>query len=243
MSISGNRAARPTSYGPGTSSGDSWRRPGTSRAQGPRPSRTVSAWTPATQRTPVRPGSPASSPYTRNEASAHAPASASGSIRYGHHSAPATAEVVAVTSSRDQTRTRSPRSARVTAVVRPTIPPPTTITSLSMPGPYRDRDISGTAQPRGRGRLKGMRGAYTTLELAPTTGADGVIPVSSTGLGEHPADLVVDGRPLLRLLDEVGEGHGVDTVSPLASDLPPVLRADHVERLLGRAPDPPTAAG
>ncbi|WP_327165161.1 hypothetical protein [Streptomyces zaomyceticus] len=81
-----------------------------------------------------------------------------------------------------------------------------------------------------------MRGAYTTLELAPTTGADGVIPVSSTGLGEHPADLVVDGRPLLRLLDEVGEGHGVDTVSPLASDLPPVLRADHVERLLGRGP-------
>ncbi|MER5963810.1 hypothetical protein [Streptomyces sp. NPDC002057] len=75
-----------------------------------------------------------------------------------------------------------------------------------------------------------MRGAYTTLDLAPADRADGVLPGSPTGHRPDPLDLVVDGRPLLRLLDEVD---GADTVSPLASDLPPVLRADHVERLLG----------
>ncbi|MCX4984634.1 hypothetical protein [Streptomyces sp. NBC_00572] len=80
-----------------------------------------------------------------------------------------------------------------------------------------------------------MRGAYTTLDLAPATRADGVLPGSPTGPRHDLVDLVVDGRPLLRLLDQAD---GVDTVSPLASDVPPVLRADHVERLLGRDPGP-----
>ena len=64
------------------------------------------------------------------EASAHSPASSSGSIRYGHHSAPATADVVRSAGSRVHTRTRRPLSARTTAVVSPMTPPPTTITSL-----------------------------------------------------------------------------------------------------------------
>ncbi|MFH9726621.1 hypothetical protein ACH4M4_27200 [Streptomyces sp. NPDC017254] len=80
-----------------------------------------------------------------------------------------------------------------------------------------------------------MRGACTTLELAPATRADGVPHVSSTSPRHDLVDLLVDGRPLRRLLDEVD---GVDTVSPLAADLPPVLRADHVERLLGLGPGP-----
>ncbi|MFF6832629.1 MULTISPECIES: hypothetical protein [unclassified Streptomyces] len=64
-----------------------------------------------------------------------------------------------------------------------------------------------------------MPSAYTSLDLAPATPA-------------APADLLVDGRPLLHRLDETD---GADTVSPLASDLPPVLRAAHVRLLLGAA--------
>ena len=66
-------------------------------------------------------------------------ARATGSIRYGHHSAPATAEVVRSTGSRVHTRTRTPRSARTTAVVSPTTPPPTTMTSLFRVLPTRGR--------------------------------------------------------------------------------------------------------
>ncbi|MFC8491317.1 hypothetical protein ACFUJU_11005 [Streptomyces sp. NPDC057235] len=64
-----------------------------------------------------------------------------------------------------------------------------------------------------------MPSAYTSLDLAPATPA-------------APADLLVNGRPLLHRLDETD---GADTVSPLASDLPPVLRAAHVRLLLGAA--------
>ncbi|MEU3689710.1 hypothetical protein [Streptomyces narbonensis] len=60
-----------------------------------------------------------------------------------------------------------------------------------------------------------MPSAYTTLDL--------------TGPHRDTPDLVVDGRPLLHRLDEVD---GVDAVSPLASDLPPALRADSVRTLL-----------
>ena len=80
-------------------------------------------------RTPVSAGRAASSSYTESDWSAHSRASASGSIRYGHHSAPATAEVVRSAGSRVHTRTRRPRSARTTAVVSPMTPLPTTITS------------------------------------------------------------------------------------------------------------------
>ncbi|MFJ5933160.1 hypothetical protein [Streptomyces sp. NPDC093071] len=65
-----------------------------------------------------------------------------------------------------------------------------------------------------------MPSAYTSLDLTPATPA-------------APTDLLVDGRPLLHRLDETD---GADTVSPLASDLPPVLRAAHVRRLLEAAP-------
>ncbi|MFE4620044.1 hypothetical protein ACFRJ7_28465 [Streptomyces sp. NPDC056747] len=60
-----------------------------------------------------------------------------------------------------------------------------------------------------------MPSAYTILDL--------------TGPHRDTPDLVVDGRPLLHRLDEV---EGVDAVSPLASDLPPALRAGSVRGLL-----------
>ncbi|MGW0119354.1 hypothetical protein [Streptomyces sp. NPDC003327] len=43
-------------------------------------------------------------------------------------------------------------------------------------------------------------------------------------------DVLVDGRPLLHLLDEID---GVDAVSPLESDIPPVVRPEDAGRLLG----------
>ncbi|MEU7512896.1 hypothetical protein AB0B13_12910 [Streptomyces sp. NPDC042898] len=63
-----------------------------------------------------------------------------------------------------------------------------------------------------------MPSAYTLLDL--------------TGPHRDTPDLVVDGRPLLHRLDEV---EGVDAVSPLASDLPPALRAGSVRALLRAA--------
>lgn len=60
-----------------------------------------------------------------------------------------------------------------------------------------------------------MPSAYTTFDL--------------TGPHRDTSDLVVDGRPLLHRLDEVD---GVDAVSPLASDLPPSLRAASLRALL-----------
>ncbi|GGY37569.1 hypothetical protein [Streptomyces tanashiensis] len=48
--------------------------------------------------------------------------------------------------------------------------------------------------------------------------------------GEHlHHDFLVDGRPLLHRLDETD---GFDTVSPLAADIPPTVRAEHAHRLL-----------
>ena len=90
-------------------------------------------------RTPAGSARAARSSYTSRDRSAHARAVATGSIRYGHHSAPATAEVVASTASRVHTRTDRPCSARTKAVVSPITPPPTTtispLDSLAMPGP------------------------------------------------------------------------------------------------------------
>ncbi|MER6097584.1 hypothetical protein ABT154_17340 [Streptomyces sp. NPDC001728] len=80
-----------------------------------------------------------------------------------------------------------------------------------------------------------MPGAHTTLDLdtdhtpALVAPSGGVPAGGFTGPRPHPVDLVVDGRPLLRLLDEA---EGIDAVPPLASDLPPVLRAEHLRRLL-----------
>lgn len=62
------------------------------------------------------------------------PTSVSGSMRYGHHSPPATAEVVAPAGFPDHTRARLPLSASTTAVVSPATPPPSTSTSSLMPG-------------------------------------------------------------------------------------------------------------
>lgn len=76
-----------------------------------------------------------------------------------------------------------------------------------------------------RGNTSFMPPAYTTFDL--------------TGPHRDTPDLVVDGRPLLHRLDEV---EGVDAVSPLASDLPPAVRAEHVHGLLLDA-EPPHAAG
>jgi hypothetical protein len=135
MSSSGSRAHNAV---PGYSPAVAARSPGTRAAHGPSSSSRVSPMTPSTRRTPVSSGRPANSSYTESDTSAHGRASAFGSMRYGHHSAPATAEVVCSAGSRVHTRTRLPASASTTAVVRPTTPLPTTITSslpgFSMPG-------------------------------------------------------------------------------------------------------------
>lgn len=81
-------------------------------------------------RTPAVPGRAANSSYTRRERSDQSVTRSTGSIRYGHHSAPATADVVRGVGSRVQTRTRRPKPTSSRAVVRPMTPPPTTITSL-----------------------------------------------------------------------------------------------------------------
>ncbi|MFE5655422.1 hypothetical protein [Streptomyces sp. NPDC056517] len=85
-----------------------------------------------------------------------------------------------------------------------------------------------------------MPAVYTTLDLAPAVLPDGggVLPGAFARPRPRPEDLdlVVDGRALLHRLDEA---EGVDTVSPLAGDLPPALRAEHVHGLL----DPDADAG
>lgn len=81
-------------------------------------------------RTPAGPGCAASSSYTRRDRSDQSLTRSTGSILYGHHSAPATADVVSAVGSRVQTRTRRPMRTSSRAVVRPMTPPPTTITSL-----------------------------------------------------------------------------------------------------------------
>ncbi|WP_329284870.1 hypothetical protein [Streptomyces sp. NBC_00691] len=81
-----------------------------------------------------------------------------------------------------------------------------------------------------------MPAVYTTLDLAPAVLPDGegVHPGAFARPRPRPedVDLVVGGRALLHRLDEA---EGIDTVSPLAGDLPPALRAEHVRALL--APD------
>ncbi|MFG3489732.1 hypothetical protein [Streptomyces sp. NPDC047972] len=81
-----------------------------------------------------------------------------------------------------------------------------------------------------------MPAVYTTLDLAPAALPDGGGVPSRTPVRPRPRpedlDLVVDGRSLLHRLDGA---EGADTVSPLAGDLPPALRAEHVRALL--APD------
>ncbi|WP_338492194.1 hypothetical protein [Streptomyces sp. SJL17-4] len=83
-----------------------------------------------------------------------------------------------------------------------------------------------------------MPAVYTTLDLAPAVLPDGggVLPGASARPRPRPedVDLVVDGRALLHRLDEA---EGMDTVSPLAGDLPPALRAEHVRGLLDPDPD------
>ncbi|MFJ5137090.1 hypothetical protein [Streptomyces sp. NPDC088707] len=86
-----------------------------------------------------------------------------------------------------------------------------------------------------------MPAVYTTLDLAPAVlpDAGGALPGAFARPRPRPedVDLVVDGRALLHRLDEA---EGVDTVSPLAGDLPPALRVEHVRGLLG--PDAATGA-
>ncbi|MFB7511797.1 hypothetical protein [Streptomyces sp. NPDC056144] len=70
-----------------------------------------------------------------------------------------------------------------------------------------------------------MPSAHTLLDLT----APGLTASDLTASDLAASDLVVDGRPLLHRLDEA---EGIDAVPPLAADLPPVLRADHVRALL-----------
>ncbi|MFF9065759.1 hypothetical protein ACF09E_10420 [Streptomyces sp. NPDC014891] len=91
-----------------------------------------------------------------------------------------------------------------------------------------------------------MPAVYTTLDLAPAALPDGGGVPPRTPVRPRPRpedlDLVVDGRALLHRLHGA---EGADTVSPLAGDLPPALRAEHVRALL--APDadgaPPLPGG
>ncbi|MFJ8660658.1 hypothetical protein [Streptomyces sp. NPDC093795] len=80
-----------------------------------------------------------------------------------------------------------------------------------------------------------MPAAYTTLDLAPAVLPDGALPSGFARPRPDDVDLVVDGRPLLHRLDGAD---GTDAVSPLAADLPPTLRAEHIHRLLAAAPAP-----
>ncbi|MFE0700794.1 hypothetical protein [Streptomyces sp. NPDC058872] len=63
----------------------------------------------------------------------------------------------------------------------------------------------------------------------PHTSLDLTSVVSEGGGHRVRHDFLVDGRPLLRRLDEI---EGADVVSPLAADLPPTVRAEHALRLL-----------
>ncbi|MFD3331973.1 hypothetical protein ACFWV1_04850 [Streptomyces sp. NPDC058700] len=77
-----------------------------------------------------------------------------------------------------------------------------------------------------------MPAAYTTLDLAPAVLPYGAPPEGFPRPRPDDVDLVVDGTPLLHRLDEA-DG---DMVSPLAADLPPTLRAEHVRLLLHPGP-------
>ncbi|MFJ2054477.1 hypothetical protein ACIOMM_00890 [Streptomyces sp. NPDC087908] len=83
-----------------------------------------------------------------------------------------------------------------------------------------------------------MPAVYTTLDLVPAALPDGGGVPSRALVRPRPrpedVDLVVDGRSLLHRLDGA---EGADTVSPLAGDLPPALRAEHLRALLAPEAD------
>jgi hypothetical protein len=81
-----------------------------------------------------------------------------------------------------------------------------------------------------------MSAAYATFGLAPATRAGGVLADGGYQVHRDFVDFVVNGRPLLLQLSDL------DAVSPLASDVPPAVFADHVRALLLEA-EPPLPDG
>jgi hypothetical protein len=77
-----------------------------------------------------------------------------------------------------------------------------------------------------------MPSEYTTFGLAPAMRAGGALTDSDRQASRGFVDFVVDGRPLLLRLS------GLDTVSPLASDVPPAIFAAQVRGLLLEAAAP-----
>src|SRR6266571_3587134 len=107
---------------------------------------------PAVMRTPV-PCWVASRVRTSRVWVAHLSTRSRGSASHGPHNAPAAAEVVAAGGSAVRTSTRRPRSARVTAVVKPITPAPSTATS-----PVPDSPMPSTVPLSGRLCIGGKRG-------------------------------------------------------------------------------------
>ncbi|WP_419999621.1 oxidoreductase [Streptomyces boninensis] len=79
---------------------------------------------------------------------------------------------------------------------------------------------------------------YVTFALAPAIRAGGVLPRGALQSHRDFLDYLIDGRPLLQLLDDV------DAVSPLAADVAPSIFTAHVRRLLLEdTPAPPVGGG
>ncbi|MFJ9428241.1 hypothetical protein ACIRQY_01140 [Streptomyces sp. NPDC101490] len=106
-----------------------------------------------------------------------------------------------------------------------------------MPVPYTPLDLTPADLPGGTAPVRPPTGdappptGHTDLPVGGTdrTVIDTGLPLDDEGLLLDDADLLVDGRSLLLRLDAC---EGADTVSPLAGDLRPVLRAEHIRLLL-----------
>src|SRR5258708_27395903 len=117
-----------------------------------------------------------------------------GSASHGLHKAPAAAEVVASGGSAVRTSTRCPPSARVTAVVKPITPAPSTATS-----PVPDSPMPSTVSRSGMLCLAGQRGLQGGQEARDVLVA--AVPPQPPGQdAQHPGASVRADRP--------GAGHG-----------------------------------
>ncbi|MFE3068355.1 hypothetical protein [Streptomyces sp. NPDC059247] len=103
-----------------------------------------------------------------------------------------------------------------------------------MPVPYTPLDLTPADLPGGAPSVRPPTGDAPPPTDGPDLLAAGTdLRTDDTGLLADDTDLLVDGRSLLRRLDACEDA---DTVSPLAGDLRPVLRPEHVRLLLAPGP-------